>query len=221
MAGWPIGQLRESTHSERRFVTAMGIAPDIDGAAIFIPPLFEELHRTFGHNLFFGALVPLSAFVFFERKRAKRILPLSYVALFSHYLLDLFVTGWWAFYPFWPVGDTTILMSLYIPQRIMMYHLQISLGIVLFAACAVVYLRKGRTPLEVLSPSFDELILTFITLPFTERCSQCANRAFYRCVDCGRGVCGRHSRFAGGFSKICQECSTEGGAHIRSGNTPG
>jgi membrane-bound metal-dependent hydrolase YbcI (DUF457 family) len=206
MAGWLIGHAREFDSSERRFITVMSVAPDVDGLLIVVPALFEQLHRTFGHNVFFGTIVPLSAFLFFQKRRALRVLPFAFAALLSHYFLDLVVTGWWAFYPLWPVGDTMILMSQYVPERVMKYHLQISLGLLLFVATWVLYLKKHRTPLETISVAFDRFVMTFVTLPFQERCSCCTARAFYRCAECGKPVCGRHSRFKKGIAKICPDC---------------
>lgn len=208
MTGWAIANARESSYGERRYLTVMAIAPDIDGFAIAIPSLFEQWHRTFGHNVFFGALVPLSAFLFFGRKDSVRLLPWGYLALASHFLLDLFVTGWWGFYPFWPTSDFMILMSLYIPEWFMKYPLQISIFLLLVGLTIWIYRRTGRTPIEILSPQLDRFVMTFVTTPFRSVCGECEARAFYRCLECGKPVCGRHASFGRRFSTRCPECNS-------------
>src|SRR2546422_1648384 len=48
-----------------------------------------------------------------------------------------------------------------------------------------IYLRHHRTPLEILSPAFDRLLLNYAVLPWSHRCSRCGRRAHFRCDGCG------------------------------------
>jgi len=191
LTGWALSQAREFNRNEQRVITLMAIAPDIDGLAILLPGTFEEWHRTFGHNVFFGLSVPLLGWFIASPARRVLLLTFSYLAMLSHFLLDLVVTGWWALYPLWPISDWMILMSLYIPEPIMKYHLQITLFILLVALTVYLYRKKGRSPFSLVSDRFDDFMVTFITYPFLHRCAHCSSRAFYKGQGSGEPVCGR------------------------------
>ena len=157
LTGWALSQAGDFTRTEQRVITLMAIAPDVDGLAILLPGTFEEWHRTFGHNIFFGLGFPLLSLLIARHGRRVLLLTFSYLAMFSHFLLDLFVTGWWALYPLWPVSDWMILMSLYIPEPVMKYHLQITLFASLVVLAVVLYRKRGRSPFSLVSDRFDKL----------------------------------------------------------------
>lgn len=194
LTGWILSQAGEFNRTEQRIITLMAVAPDIDGVSILFPGAFHEWHRTFGHNIFFGSIVPLLSLWFAAPGGKARLLVFSYLAMLSHYLLDLFVTGWWGFYPLWPVSDRMILMSLYIPERIMKYHLQISLFLLLVAATVWIYRKKRISPFSLISDRCDDFMVTFVTYPFLHRCAHCDARAFYRDRTNDQPLCGRHAR---------------------------
>lgn len=194
ITGWLLGNAGGRTLAERRFITVMAIAPDIDGTLVFIPGFMEQWHRTFSHNVFFFALAPLTTFLFFKRRRLS-ILLYAYLAIVSHLLLDLVATGWWGLRPFWPLSNYEILMSRYIPENVMKYYVQISLLVLLIGAVVILYRQLRRTPLEVISPALDKLVTTFLIIPFKHHCCYCRNRAFYQDADDGSPLCGRHIRF--------------------------
>lgn len=191
LTGWALSQAGEFNRNEQRVIALMAIAPDIDGLAILLPGTFEEWHRTFGHNVFFGLAVPLLSLFIASPGRRVFLLTFSYLAMLSHFLLDLFVTGWWALYPLWPVSDWMILMSLYIPEPIMKYHIQITLFVLLVALTVFLYRRNGRSPFSLISERFDDFMITFITYPFLHRCAHCSARAFYKGAEDGMPMCGR------------------------------
>lgn len=205
LTGWLISQQGEFKPAERRAIMLAAIAPDIDGLFVLGPASWREWHRTFGHNVFWAVAAPLLLLIFLKGGRRKKMAPVLFLAMGSHFLLDLFVTGWWSLMPLWPVSDKAILMSLYIPENIMKYHIQIGLFIIL-TALAVYYIRKTKTtPVEILGRRADRFFYDFVTMPFRERCSYCNSRAFYRCTVCKAPLCGRHRKFKSLTEAQCKD----------------
>jgi len=205
MTGWLIANSGDYSLKERRLITLMAIAPDIDGIFILGPSSWREWHRTFGHNIFLGVALPLVALFLIPKNRRAFMLPLLFGAMASHFILDLFVTGWWLLMPFWPLSKWGILMSRWIPERIMKYHIQLGLFAVLLIPTIYLIIKHKRTPVEILGKAIDGFVYRFVTLPFTKRCAFCTSRAFYMCEECGAPLCGRHRRFKGLFKTICRE----------------
>ena len=195
MAGWLIGNTADFSSGERRAILLMAIAPDIDGVFVLGPVSWREWHRTLGHNIFLGLAAPLIALFFLKKERRKFLLPFLFGAMLSHFLLDLFVTGWWTLMPFWPVSDWDILMSRWIPEHIMKYYIQIGLFILFLIPTIYIAVRFRRTPVEVFGEKADRFFLNFIALPFHSRCKYCNSRAFYRCEECNAPLCGKHRKF--------------------------
>lgn len=212
ITGWLISRcLKESSLKERRIITAMAVLPDIDAFSMAYPSLLGDWHRTFGHNVFFFAFAPLIFLPIFKRERIKAIIPILYITLFTHFILDLLVTGWWALYPFWPINkDYTILTSLYIPENIMKIYIQLGLLLVLIIAAVMVYRKSGSSPFEVISTDFDKFMTNFMITPFSKKRCICGARAFYICEGCGLACCGRHVRFKKWFRTICADCISRG-----------
>ena len=210
MAGWLVGNAAGRTRAERRAIALMAIAPDLDGLFIKGPASWREWHRTFSHNIFFFLLVPFVILFFLPGKDRMRLVPWLYLGMLSHFILDLFVTGWWDLMPFWPISEWAILMTDWIPEQVMKYYIQLGLFAVLIVPTVIILLRHGRTPLEVLGRNVDVFIQRFVSLPFRSRCAFCRSRAFYACDVCGAPLCGRHRSFSG-FVKI----SCRDGGHIK------
>lgn len=204
MAGWLLSHWGGENESERRAITLMAIAPDADGIFVLGPAAWREWHRTFSHNIFWAALIPLAALLFLRRERRLALLPFLYISIASHYLLDLFVTGWWGLAPLWPLSKWEFLMSDYIPENVMKYYIQIGLFIALLIPTIYLIRTRGRSPLEVLGRRVDQFFLRFITLPWGARCGVCGGRAFYRCDECGAALCGRHRSFSGFLRVLCR-----------------
>jgi membrane-bound metal-dependent hydrolase YbcI (DUF457 family) len=205
MTGWLISNTAKFSRSERTAITLMAIAPDIDGIFVFGPVTWREWHRTFGHNIFWGILAPIITLYFIRKGRRLKLLPFLFAGMLSHFILDLFVTGWWILMPFWPLSEWGILMSRLIPETIMKYHIQLGLFTILLIFTIYIIIKQRRTPLEILGVKFDTFFRQFITMPFKERCSFCKARAFYRCIKCGASLCGKHRHFTGFFEVSCHK----------------
>jgi membrane-bound metal-dependent hydrolase YbcI (DUF457 family) len=207
MAGWLISNTSDFSRSERAAITIMAISPDVDGIFMIGPASWYEWHRTFGHNIFWALIIPLITLYFIKKGRRAKVLPFLYIGMLSHFILDLFVTGWWILMPFWPLSDWAILMSRWIPENIMKYHIQIGLFILFTIAVVYLIIKKKRTPLEIFGKNFDTFIQRFVTLPLKEKCAVCGSRAFYRCDKCGATLCGTHRKFLRGIKISCKDNS--------------
>jgi membrane-bound metal-dependent hydrolase YbcI (DUF457 family) len=205
MAGWLIANAGSESASERRAITVMAIIPDLDGLFIFGPQSWREWHRTFSHNIFFALAIPLLTFFLIPKSRRLKILPFLYVAMASHFVLDLFVTGWWILMPFWPVSQWGILMTNWISENTMKYYIQIGLFIILIFPTVYIIIKRRRTPFEILGTKADRFFQNFLSLPFKSHCAYCTARAFYSCEECGKALCGRHRRFSGVFKPVCRD----------------
>jgi len=205
MAGWLIANGSDFSRGERRAITLMAVAADLDGLLMYGPAAGREWHRTFSHNIFFAILVPMLVLLFLPSGRRSKIVPWLYLGMFSHFVLDLLVTGWWILTPFWPISAWGILMTDWIPEYVMKYYIQLGLFAVLLVPCVRIIIRHKRTPLEVLGKDVDVFIQRFVSLPFVSRCALCRGRAFYRCDECGAPLCGSHRRFAGFLKISCRD----------------
>ena len=69
-----------------------------------------------------------------------------------------------------------------------------------------IYRRHGRTPLEILSPALDRVLINYAVLPWRNRCARCGNRAHFRCDRCGSACCGIHGTVGPGMHVACADC---------------
>jgi hypothetical protein len=68
-----------------------------------------------------------------------------------------------------------------------------------------IYRRAGRTPLEIISPALDRLVVNYAVLPWKHVCVRCASRAHFWCDHCQQARCARHARVRGDFTVRCEE----------------
>jgi hypothetical protein len=69
-----------------------------------------------------------------------------------------------------------------------------------------IYARHRRTPLEVVSPALDRLIVNYAVLPWRSRCPDCGRRAHFRCDQCGRSFCANHAKVGVRLDIRCESC---------------
>ena len=198
-AGWLVAHSVRLDRFERRWVVVMAILCDADAIFLLWKGSMDELHRTFGHNVWVWLGAPLVVPLLVTGRPAGRrllLLGLSYLAMASHVVLDLVATGWWGLYPLWPLEGPEILMSDYLAENTMKWGIQPVLLVLFVAAMVWIYVRHKRTPLEAISPNVDSLLVNFVLLPWRHRCGQCGpphgGLAFYRCSRCGRPLCPHH-----------------------------
>lgn len=137
--------------------------------------------------------------------RRSLILFLCVCSFFSHLLVD-YLTAPWEMTPFWPFSPMLVNLGAHLPKWLVQYVFQF-VGMVGITACTVwIYLKHGRTPLEIFSPRLDRLVIGYVALPWKNRCSQCTGRAHFRCDRCAGTVCGRHWK-PRGLGGACSACA--------------
>jgi hypothetical protein len=80
----------------------------------------------------------------------------------------------------------------------------------ILAVTVWIYVRHGRTPLEILSPALDRVLMNYAVLPFRHACAQCKSRAHFRCDACGGEFCSAHGKVASGLRATCAKCMPAG-----------
>jgi membrane-bound metal-dependent hydrolase YbcI (DUF457 family) len=145
LTGWLIATgLRADTRTRGLAVVA-AIAPDLDWAPILWGGDVLTVHRTIGHNLWVG--LPLAAALSLWGTRWRRSAVVLYLAFLSHLAWDLTFVDW----PeklLWPLSQHEFQTLGWGPWSAP--HL-LSLGAVC-ACTAIVMLRTGFTPWELVSP---------------------------------------------------------------------
>jgi hypothetical protein len=198
--GWAIGNFGQGDARLRRYCTLGALLPDVDGLSYAFGALtYSEYHHTFGHNVFTGLL--FCALVT-AQGRSWRALCLSFLSFGSHLLTDAWFSGW-LLYLFWPFSRKGYLFdhAVDLAHPINLHLLYFSFALVLVLAW--VY---RRTPLELLSPALDAL-LVFSLRRRTLRCAVCAGRSNQLCSACGQPVCWSHATVGKGWRLRCPTCA--------------
>lgn len=204
--GWAIAHTRGFSRAERAAVTLAAVAPDLDGLTIVAGPgsdFFFKYHHVLFHNVLSGIVYLVVIAAFFSRRAV--VLALCLLSFLSHLLVD-YLTAPWEMAPFWPVSAVMVNLGSRLPGWVVQYVFQVA-GMAAIVACTVwLYLRYGRTPLEIVSPRLDRLITDYLALPWRNRCGDCSSRAHFRCARCGRPLCGVHWH-PHGLTGACQPCA--------------
>lgn len=202
MLGWTIGNVGGGDRRLRTYCAIGAILPDIDALPIvFGIEAFGRFHHTFGHNVFLWA-----AFVAWVTWRlgSARAFWLSTAAFGSHLLADAWLSGW-ELVPFWPASTWDFL----IPRGASL-EAPINLWLVYASVAAVPLLGwlYHRTPLEIVSPQLDHVVVSFFEKKFLH-CGFCERKSNQHCAICGKPVCWWHGRLGRRFRLLCPKCSVE------------
>lgn len=150
--GWLIGHARQFDRTERAVITLAAVAPDLDGLLIVAGPgsdIFYKYHHIAFHNALSAVAYVALVAVFFSRRGL--VLALCLASFLSHILVD-YMTAPWEMVPFWPVSAIMVNLGSRLPGWVVQYVFQVA-GMAAILACTVwLYLRYGRTPLEIISP---------------------------------------------------------------------
>jgi len=208
---------------ERRLIMLSALATDLDGVpggayrayaglrfAATGAPLDNQLltsldaiHHTFSHNIFFALLMGvLIAAV--NRGRRRALFAAGSIASLLQVVADNLTNHpSWPIMYFWPVWDKDFGLGNFISwpglDFFIMVVVQYFFLALVLVGIVVFYLRTGHTFLELVSSRFDRLLTDFIRLAFTEKCSVCRARAFYRDSDTGLPLCGHHVHISRGL----------------------
>ncbi len=209
--GWLIGNLPSTADRRlRNWCVTAAVIPDVDAVAyLFGPVAYGKFHHTFGHNVFLGAaLVGLAAWHYRDRPRRGALLAVALVALcfFSHLLADAKLSAY-EVYLFWPLSHQgyEFSLNLGLAAPINTYLVYASFAVVILIA-----LWRRVTPVDVLSPRLDRLLLTPLR-PKPFDCGVCGRRCGNRCEACGAATCLRHSLISSRLRITCASCMPPGG----------
>ena len=185
---------------ERRILMLAAIVPDLDGATFWNRDLWETVHHTFGHNVFFAGAVAGTAYALGRTGRRARLAMWSAVSIVGlHYGLDLAISGTWPFRPLWPASQFDANLGNFVNDSARLdwwlrVPIQYTLVVIAIALLVRTYRRHGRTALELVSYKLDDLVAGYFARMLAgKRCVECGARAGFRCVSCHDTVCGTHS----------------------------
>jgi hypothetical protein len=152
LSGWCVGNLFRLTPRERMFCMLAASLQDLDGLGMVVSEeLYWELHHKLGHCLLAGVLLAV-VLAALSTHRVKA--GLIYLALFHvHLALDYLGSGpGWPLYYLWPFSE----WGLENPHAWPFFSWQNICAFVLLLAWTIgIFIRRQRTPLEVLMPSLD------------------------------------------------------------------
>lgn len=207
-----LGNSVSRSRRERRWIMVAAILPDLDGATFWNRELWETVHHTFGHNVFFAGAVTAAAFALGRAgRRARLALWCAFSILLLHYGLDLAISGTWPFRPLWPASSFDANLGMFVSDSARLdwwlrVPIQYSLVVLAVALMVRTYRRHGRTALELVSYKLDDLLAGYVARSLAgKKCSECGARAGFRCAACHDAICGAHARI-GGLEATCESC---------------
>ena len=206
--GWWFAHWGEFSRGERAVIALAGAAPDLDGLTFLAgAEPFHRYHHILFHNAGSTIAVFLLAAALFARRAGRGIMiALLTTFAFAMHMVEDYLTVGWNQYPWRPFTGSFVNLSDHLPNWVVQGVLQTLAMVFIVSMTVWIYRRHGRSPLEVLSPALDRLLVNYAVLPFTARCAQCSSRARFRCGGCSRTVCGEHGRVAGGLTARCRDC---------------
>jgi hypothetical protein len=98
-------------------------------------------------------------------------------------------------------------LSRQLPNWLVQGVFQVAAMVFIFAMTVWIYLRHKRTPIEIISPSLDCLIVNYAVLPWKNRCGRCSRRAHFRCGQCTQVFCAEHSSVGRNLQVRCGACA--------------
>jgi hypothetical protein len=175
LLSWTIAEPILETRRDRALVALAGIAPDADGAGILVDlargvhpseGLYAAFHHILAHNLMAGMVVALAAFALARRRAACAALAL--VAFHLHLLGDLVGSAG-------PGGSVWTLSYLYpFSEQEFAWQGQWELNAwpnlvitaLLIVAAGAAAVRRGRSPLELVSRRADAALVAALRRRF-------------------------------------------------------
>jgi inner membrane protein len=202
--GWWFAHWVDINRRERAAIALAGAGPDLDGLSLFGGgDAYYRYHHILFHNAGASlAVIPLAGIFFWRRP----LVWLLVVFAFSMHMVEDYFTVSWNMYPWEPFNATVVNLSNHIPGWIVQDVFQTAAILFILGMTIWIYLRYHRTPLEIISPAFDRLIVGYAVLPWRNRCAECTHRAHFRCAQCGRLVCAEHGIVRRGFRVECKQC---------------
>ncbi len=115
-------------------------------------------------------------------------------------------------HPWQPLSAAAVNLSSHLPNWLVQGVFQVAAMVFILGVTVWIYLRHGRTPLEIISPRLDRLVLNYAVLPWRQACAECSRRAHFRCEGCAKAFCSGHAKAGSGLVARCEACAAEGQA---------
>jgi hypothetical protein len=110
--------------------------------------------------------------------------------------------------PLEPFSASVINLSHQLPNWLVQGVFQVTAMVFILGMTVWIYMRHQRTPLEIISPELDRILVNYAVLPWKNRCASCSHRAHFQCGQCRRCFCTSHSRVGSNMQVTCTTCAT-------------
>ena len=212
--GWWFAHWGEFSRGERAAIALAGVGPDLDSASLVGGGEgFYRYHHILFHNV--GATLAAAVLAGLFLWRRPRVWLLVVFAFAAHLLEDYLTVGWDQF--LWqPFNASAVNLSHHLPNWLVQGVFQVTAMVFILGMTVWIYLRHHRTPLEILSPALDRLLVNYAVLPWRTRCAVCGRRAHFRCDHCGHSFCAIDSKVSRRLEVRCAACSTQEAGSPRS-----
>jgi len=204
--GWWFAHWGEFGRRERAIIALAGAGPDLDGLSLLAGgDAFLKYHHILFHNVgaVAGAIVIAGALLW----RHPRAWLLTVFAFAMHVVEDYITVGWNQ-HPWQPFSATTVNLADRFPNWVVQGAFQYTAMAFIVGMTVWIYLRHKRTPLEIISPALDRLIINYAVLPWRNMCAKCKNRAHFHCSVCGNNFCSSHSQVSSRLDIRCSACKS-------------
>jgi hypothetical protein len=208
--GWIIGAVAPGADRRlRAWCLGAALLPDADAAAmLFGIDAYNRWHHKPGHNVFLGLICVFVAAAHFWKYPLRQRLTAAVlvgVCFASHLLTDMKLSGWQVFV-LWPYSDRPFAFE---PNYSLGAPVNTVLVYVLMTVPFVLALWRPATPLELISPRLDRLVMNAFRKK-TAECASCRTACNNVCDGCGRPACMKHGRIDWRFRLTCPACVTSG-----------
>ncbi len=203
--GWWFAHWAKFDRRERAAIALAGAAPDLDGLSLFAGgDAYYRYHHILFHNVgTLLAVIPLAGILFWRRPLAW----LLTVFAFAMHIVEDYFTVPWDMSPWRPFSPMVTNLDHHVAAWIVQYVFQSAAMLAIVAVTVWIYVRFERTPIEIISPALDRLILDYAVLPWRNRCAMCGLRAHFRCVNCRRVFCAAHAKVVSRWKVQCGDCA--------------
>ena len=220
--GWLAGNIGNFDRRERRILMVSAVIADLDGIFFWNRELFERVHHTFGHNVFFGIIVGAVMAAIARRGRRIWMFVLSYLMALLEIPIDLITAPEWPLRFLWPISPNAYYLTDLLgitPENVPAWDfalekvVQLTLMLFLVACAVFIYIKYKRTFIELISWRLDLFLTDFAILPFKHKCEfpDCRNRAHYHCEDTGSLRCIKHCKIHRNLSITCADLNAKAG----------
>jgi hypothetical protein len=203
--GWWFAHWGKFSRAERAAIALAGVGPDLDSLSLLAGgDAFHRYHHILFHNV--GATLAalaLAIAVFWRRPRVWVLVGFA----FAMHIVEDYVTVGWDQLPFAPFNVSVVDLSHQLPNWLVQGVFQVTAMVFILGMTVWIYLRHRRTPLEIISPALDRLLVNYAVLPWKNRCTSCGRRAHFCCDRCALDFCAVHSHVGRNLKVRCGTCA--------------